>query len=72
MSPRQSRLQWLAEDARRAQGAMVAVAVDATRAGVPVPEDVHRSLVTWRDWYHDLESRAAHEQEPEQEPEHEE
>jgi hypothetical protein len=54
-----SRLQWLAEDARRAQGAMVAVVVDATRAEVPVPEEIRRSLVTWRDWYRDLEQRAA-------------
>ena len=63
MSPRRlSRWQWLAEDARRAQGAMVAVVVEARRARIPVPEDVARSLVTWRDWFRDLEQRAAREE----------
>jgi hypothetical protein len=54
----QTRRRWLAEDARRAHGAMIAVVVDAKRARAEVPESVSSSLVEWREWCQALEAWA--------------
>jgi hypothetical protein len=61
VSRRPSRRERLATDARRAVGFMVAVLVDAERAGAEVPDGVAASVVVWRSWAERLQEWAEEE-----------